>query len=224
MALIPTLAEIYALARATLADVGSEVYTDTVLAPFTKRACHKAARYLRSEGVGLFRKESSEITVAAGTVALNRTGGTVYPTDMLRPIELKERQTTETAADFKAMRCQNGFLPADTAVGTARQIWDWINDTIVFPAATTESKIKIQYEAYFTDPASYTPADPATTTIAIPDAGEAIALLTAAYAFQSRDERENGAAAYAQAMDDLLMIATAEKNVATARAARYGRQ
>ena len=222
MALIPTLAEIYEMARATLADVGGDVYTDTVLSPFAKRACQKAARYLRSQGVSLFRKESTNISVAAATVKLERTAGTTYPTDMLRPIEIRERLATETDADFKSMRCQNGFIPTDQTPGSLRQIWDWLGDTIVFPAGTANSVFRIQYEAYFVDPVSYT--IPGSTLIAMPEAGEAIALLIAAYAFYSRDEQANGDKAYAQGMEDLSMIATAEKNVATARAARYGRQ
>lgn len=221
MALIPTLAEIYETARATLADTSSEAFTDTVLSPFAKRACQKAARYLRSQGVSLFRKQSANISVSAATVQLARSGGTTYPTDMLRPIEIRERLATETDADFKPMRCQPGFLPAEVAVSANRQYWDWINDTIVFPAASANSILQIQYEAYFTDPASYI-TNPASTNIAIPEAGEAIGLLIAAYAFYSRDEVNNGDRAYQQAMDDLGMIAAAEKAVETSRAARYG--
>lgn len=223
MALLPTLAEIYEIARATLADVGGDVYTDTVLAPFTKRAYQKAGRFLRSQGMSLYRKESSDISVLAATTKLQRSAGTQYPADMIRPIEIRTRLASGTSADFKAMRCQSGFLPPEVAVTDDRQYFDWINDTIVFPAASHDSVLQIQYEAYLPDPASWT-ATPAVTTLPIPESGEAIALLASAFAFYSRDEVANGDRAYAQGMEDLGMIATAEINVATARAARYGRQ
>lgn len=223
MALLPTVAETYEMAKAILADVNGDVYSDAVLAPFAKRACHKAARYLTSQGMGLFRKESADISVPAITTRLERTAGggiVTYPADMLRPIEIKERLTTET--NLTSMRCQNGFLPTDVATGDYRQYWDWLGDVIVFPAGLKATVMRIQYEAYFTDPSSYTV--PGTQVFNIPDGGEAIAQLTAAFAFYSRDETANGDRAFQQGMDDLAMIATAESNVATARAARYGRQ
>lgn len=224
MAVVPNLGEIYEAARATLADVAGDVYTDTVLAPFAKRACHKAARYLRSRGSSIFRKEATGISALSTTTQLERTAGgsaVTYPADMLRPLELREKLAADT--EYKALRCQNGFLPSDVPVGSYRQYWDWISDKIVFPAGTAATTLQLQYEAGFTDPASWT-SSPGTTTIQIPEAGDAIAWLVAAYAFASRDERENAAYAYQTGMDDLAQIADADNNVATARAARYGRQ
>jgi hypothetical protein len=223
MAVIPTVGEVSDLARATLADVAGDVYSNTVLAPFMKRAAQKAARFFRASGSSIFRKQSGDISVAAASTSLVRGAGPtgIYPADMLRPIEIRERVTTEPVTEYKVMRCQNGFLPADVATGDYRQYWDWIGDTIVFPAGAKNSYFQIQYEANFTDPNDYTtPAN----TINIPEAGEALALLTAAYAFAARDERENFAKHYEMAMDDLSQIAAAEAAVPTARAARYGSQ
>lgn len=224
MAAVPTLAEIYEAARATLADVGGDVYTDTVLAPFAKRACHKAARYLRSQGTSIFRKESPSISALAATIKLERTpggGAVVYPADMVRPIELREKLAADT--EFRALRCQNGFIPSDVAAGSYRQYWDWINDTIAIPAGTATSTIQIQYQAAFPDPTSWI-TTPGSTSIPIPEGLDALAWLTAAYAYASRDERENAKYAYEMGMEDLATIAAADIGVQTAQAARYGRQ
>ena len=224
MAVVPTLGEIYETARATLADVAGDVFTDTVLSPFARRACHKAARYLRSRGSSHFRKEATGISAGSTITQLERTAGSgivTYPADMLRPIELREKLAADT--EYKALRCQNGFLPSDVAAGSYRQYWDWRDDKIIIPAGTATTTFEIQYEAGFTDPVSWV-TTPSSTSIAIPDAGDAIAWLIAAYAFASRDERENAKAAYDIGMDDLAQIADADVNVATARAARYGGQ
>lgn len=224
MAVVPTLGEIYEIARATLADVGADVYTDTVLSPFARRACHKAARYLRSRGSSIFRKEATGIAALSTTTKLERTAGggaVLFPADMLRPIELQEKTALDT--EYTALRCQNGFLPSDVPVGAHRQYWDWINDTIVFPAGTVATTLKLQYEANFTDPGSWV-TTPNLTSIPIPEAGDAIGWLIASYALASRDERESAKLAYDMAMEDLAQIAEADANVATARAARYGRQ
>lgn len=221
MAAVPTLAEIYEAARATLADVGGDVYTDTVLSPFAKRACHKAARYLRSQGTSIFRKESPNISALAATTKLERSSGVQYPSDMVRPIELREKLAADT--EFRALRCQNGFIPSDVAAGSYRQYWDWINDAIVIPAGTATSTIQIQYQAAFPDPVSWI-TTPASTSIPIPDGLDALSWLTAAYAYASRDERENAKYAYEVGMEDLSTIAAADIGVATAQAARYGRQ
>lgn len=224
MAVVPTLGEIYEIARATLADVAGDVYTDTVLSTFARRACHKTARYLRSRGSSHFRKEATGISALSTTTQLERTAGSgivIYPADMLRPIELREKLAADT--EYKALRCQNGFLPSDVPVGSYRQYWNWINDKIVFPAGSAATTFQLQYEAGFTDPTSWI-TTPSSTSIAIPEAGDAIGLLTASYAFASRDERENASAAYQMAMEDLAQIADADVNVATARAARYGGQ
>jgi hypothetical protein len=223
MALLPTLAEIYEMSRATLADVGGDVYTDTVLSTFVKRAYQKAGRYLRAQGMSLYRKESAAISVNAAVTSLARTGGSTYPADMIRPIEIREKVATDPATNYVAMRCQQGFIPADVAAKTTREYYDWIGDTVVFPAGTVNSTMQIQYEAYLPDPNSWI-TNPASTTLPIPEAGEAIAVLAAAYAFYSRDEKNNGDAAFGQALEDLQMIADAEARVKTAQAARYGRQ
>ena len=223
MALLPTLAEIYEMARATLADVSGDVYTDTVLSTFVKRAYQKSGRYLRSQGMSLYRKESAAISVPAATTSLARTGGTTYPTDMIRPIEIREKVATDPTANYVAMRCQQGFIPADVAAKSTREYYDWVGDAIVFPAGTVNSTMQIQYEAYLPDPNSWT-TNTSATTLPIPEAGEAIAVLAAAYAFYSRDEKANGDTAFQQAIEDLQMIADAEARVKVAQAARYGRQ
>jgi hypothetical protein len=210
-----TVADVHSAVRA-LVGVGetNEVFDDETLFPYTKIAYRKAARALRGAGMGLFQKQSSNITVTAGVTAIVRpTGSPSYPADLLRPIRLREKPAGETY--FKRMNSSDGFIP-DRAAGTSLQIWDWRNDTILVPAASIDSTVQILYEASLAalvDPSS---------TIAIPDAADPLSKMVASMVARSRDELNSAGAWWTEAMEDLAQIAASEKNTKAARGAAWG--
>lgn len=212
---LPTVADANTVVRNLLADTSTDVWTDAVLLPYIQRAYRKAARVLRAAGMGVMRKESAAIAVVAVDVALTRGVAPLYPADMLRPIELREKPTGDTT--YAVMRCQPGFL-TDAAATKYREYWDWREDKIVFRASTVAGSIQIQYEADLTALAGNG------STIEIPDALDAVSLLAASYAAASRDEQAMSARYAEIAMEDLAFIAQAESKVRVAQASRYGSQ
>lgn len=212
---LPTVSDANTVIRSLLGDTTTDVWTDAVLLPYITRAYRKAARVLRSYGMGLLRKESTGIAVLAAETALTRTVAPTFPSDLLRPIEIREKPAGATT--YTVMRCQQGFLTDATATAS-REYWDWREDKIVFRAASGATTLQIQYEAEL---AALTGNS---STIEIPDALDAVCLLASAYCAQSRDEQNNAAKFFEMAMDDLSNIASAEAAVKVAQASRYGRQ
>ncbi len=221
-----TLADVYTETRAHLADVAAEVWTDGVLLPFTNRAYRTCARYLRSKDTGIFRRESAPISVATTDVGLARTAVTNYPTYLtaapllLRPIEIREALSGGSAT-WTAMRSSDGFMPIDAKVAPL-EIWDWRNDRIIFPSHTAGTVLlQILYDADLTE---FTSATSSGQTVAIPDALDALALMTASFVAKSRDEKGISEMFKAEATADLDLIARAEAAVKKAAGARWGTQ
>jgi len=215
---LPTVADVNSQVKYIVADSAGDYLTDAYLLPYIQRAYRKAARVLRAAGMRLLVKDSSTIVVAAATTSLDRSGaGTLYPADLVRPLVLRERPSSPPGGAWSQMSQQQEPLYDRTAVAK-REVWDWLSDSIVFPASTGSTDISIRYEADL----------PALTgnssEILILDALDAVSLLAAAYASQARDEQNNAAKFIELAMDDLSLIAQSELGVKSARAASWGRQ
>ena len=215
---LPTVADVNSQVKYIVADSAGDYLTDAYLLPYIQRAYRKAARVLRAAGMRLLVKDSSTIVVAAATTSLDRSGaGTLYPADLVRPLVLRERPSSPPGGAWSQMSQQQELL-YDATAAASRKVWDWRADTIYFPAASASTDIQIRYEAEI----------PALTgnssTIAIDDALDAVALLAAAYVVQARDEQQASAKFEALGMEDLQLIAQAETGIKTARAASFGRQ
>ncbi len=212
-----TLTNVFDETRAHLADVAAEVWTDGVLLVFAQRAYRTCARYLRSKDMGLFRRQSASITVVSGTSGIGRGTTPALPALLLRPIELRESRVI--TGPWTAMRSSAGFTPEDAASGGPLEIWDWREDQIIFPAHTGVTVyVQILYEYELA--ALTTGTDP----ILIPDALDALALMTASFVAKSRDEKGISEMFKAEATADLDLIARAEAAVKKAAGARWGTQ
>lgn len=215
---LPTVADVNGQVRSIVSDPTPDYLTDAILLPYIQRAYRKAARVLRAAGMRLLVKDATVSTVLAVTTHLDRSGtGTLYPSDLIRPLVLRERLSAPAGQAWSQMSQQQEPLYDRTAVAK-REVWDWLSDSIVFPASTGSTDISIRYEADL----------PALTgnssEILILDALDAVSLLAAAYASQARDEQNNAAKFIELAMDDLSLIAQSELGVKSARAASWGRQ
>ena len=213
---LPTVSDVNSQARSIVADTSPDWLTDAILLPYVQRAYRKAARVLRAAGVRLLVKDSASISVAAATITLNRGSGTQYPSDLVRPLILKERAAAPPGQAYTQMQQSQEFFPEDTP-GGLRKLWDWRGDVICIPAASGTSDIIIRYEAEL----------PALTgnssEILIVDGMDAIALLTAGYAAQARDEQSTSQQFIASAMDDLSNLIQSELGAKVARGAAMGR-
>ena len=208
-----TVADVHSAVRA-LVGIGetNEVFDDDTLFPYTKIAYRKAARALRAAGMGLFQKQSSNINVVAGISSIGRTASPTYPTDLLRPIRLREKPTGSTY--FQRMNSSDGFIP-DRSPLTSLGIWDWRNDTILLAPASVDSTVQILYEATLValvDPSS---------TIVIPDTVDPLAKMVASMVARSREELQSATAWWGEAMEDLAQIAASEKATKTARGSAW---
>lgn len=215
---LPTVADVNSQVKYIVADSAGDYLTDAYLLPYIQRAYRKAARVLRAAGMRLLTKDSSAIVVTAAVVKLERSGaGTLYPSDLVRPLVLRERPSAPPGGSWSQMSQQHELF-YDATAAASRKVWDWRSDTIYLPAATASTDIVIRYEAEI----------PALTgnssEIIILDALDAVALLAAAYVAQARDEQQASAKFTEIAMEDLQLIAQAETGLKAARAASFGRQ
>lgn len=213
---LPVGTEIADAARALLTDIDGDTYDDATLLPFLQRAYRYAARYLRAKKVGLLRKQSGVLALTIGQTTLTRTPGAVpnYPSDMLRPIALRERQTGG-GAKFTNMVMSDGFLPdrdADDVLGH----WDWRDDKIETLGAKQNRDVQVLYEADF--PAIATIND----TFLIPDSLDALAAIAASFAAATRDEQTNSEKLRQLGERDLDLVAASELMVRAARGAQFG--
>lgn len=200
-----------------LAETASEMWTDAILLPFVKASYRKAARALRPTGMGIFIKESSAISVTTGVSALSRSGGgATYPSDLVRPLRLRERKAT--TGTYTDMSNSDGFLPTSDPTKKLLEAWDWRNDQIVFPAALEDKEVIIQYEA------ELAALSGTSSVILIPDALDPLAKMVASMGARSRDEVTHAQELWAQAVEDLAQIAQAEERVKKARGAPWGKK
>lgn len=186
--------------------------------PLVTRLYRKAQRILRAESqnsVGIMRRQSAAIVVPAGTTSLTRSpaSGVNYPSDMLRPIMLRERATG--VAPYTEMKSQDKFMP-DQNPTVDLGIYDFRDDKIWFPEAIGEIEVQILYDAAFTDLAVVG------DTLAIPDLLDPLALMVASTATRSRTENKQADAWWTDAMEDLKMIVRSEQAVKAAKGDSWG--
>ncbi len=199
-----------------LLNTGEMKLSDTQLRDFSQAGYASAARILRAAGMGLLRKQSAEIDIAIGVTAIARTGAVAFPSDLIRPIELRERVHGTTA--WTTMKSSDGFLPPANTDATLK-VWDWRGDEIVIPDhATSVIEVQVQYEAEL--PELGYPSD----VLLIPDGLDPVSRLAAAFAASALGNAALSGAWKAEATADLNLIAEAESKVKRAAASRWGRQ
>ncbi len=198
---------------------------DVDLQDFVRTGYRAAARYLRSQGMGLLRAQSAVINIPETCVSLLRGATPGYPSDLIRPIEIRERvpavvSPAADAGEWTAMRSSDGFLPAASVVpSTTLDLWDWREDKIVLRGNTTvHVDIQILYECEL--PALIY----ASSLLLIPDGLDAVAWLGASFAAADGGKKAAAEEWKGLATADLDMIAKSEAKVRKAAAARWGTQ
>lgn len=203
-------------ARVRLSDITGETFDDETLVPFVVAAYEEAARVLRAKGMNLFRRESSAISVPSGTKTIVRSGGSpVFPSDLLRPLEIRWRAAGAGTWVTVPLKLNDGFFQ-DATPTASLSLYDFRDDTILLGVgASVNTEVQIQYEAEL--PALVDPS----STVKIPNSIDPLALLTASYAADSRDEMEHSVRWDTLAHAQLDLIAASEQNARAAIAARW---
>jgi hypothetical protein len=207
-----TAGQITALVRSLLNDSQGNLFTDTVLLPYTNSAYRKVQRAISNGGGGGFIQDDVLLVVTAVTqtdtsLQVSITDATAppnqLPTDLLVPVKLWERPNG-SSDDFLEMvdLSQHGGLPS-RAQDVTLSVWEWRADGIYFLGATRDTQIRLRYSKAYPD------LSDATSPVLVRNAQEAIAYATAALAAWSRGsplaERWDGAAA--DAIEDLVTAA-----------------
>src|SRR5690348_7524569 len=118
-------------ARIHLNDEMGLMWPDNRLLPKFQEAHRELKNELILNGIPVVHEVSVVLTVPAGTTDL--TTVTNYPSDMLIPIWLKERQVGQQNVDFTDM-VQVSFIP-NTQQEVYLNYWAWIEEKIMLLGA-----------------------------------------------------------------------------------------
>lgn len=177
------------LARALLNDQPAATYSDKVLIPYMAAAYRKVQRALRNSGQTTFISDNVEVVVPAiaaidPSAQVSITDATAppnqLPVDLIFPSKLWERPNG-TNMSFSEMidMTEHAGLPSEPQ-GQELIYWEWRSDGIYFLGALQDTQVRIRYTKMLVDPTD------ATSTVAIRDAIDAVATITAGLASMAR--------------------------------------
>jgi hypothetical protein len=200
-----TAGQITSLVRALLNDAQGNLFTDSVLLPYTNSAYRKVQPALGNTGAGGFLSDDVLLVVTAvpaqdTSLQVSLTDATAppnqLPTDLLVPLKLWERPNG-SSDDFAEMvdLTRHGGLPS-RAQDLALSVWEWRGDGIYFLGATQDTQIRLRYLKAYPD------LTDSSSPVLIRNAQEAIAYATAALAGWARGSPL--AAKWDDASDDAL--------------------
>jgi len=128
-------------ARIHLNDEMGLLWPDNRLLPKLQEAHRELKNELILNGIPVVHEVSVVLTVPANTTDL--TTVTNYPSDMLIPIWLKERQVGQQNVDFTDM-LQVSFIP-NTQQEVYLNYWAWIQEKIILLGALNVTQVQIRY-------------------------------------------------------------------------------
>lgn len=208
-----TAGQINSLVRSLLNDAAGNLFTDTVLLPYTNSAYRKVQRALANVQSGTFLNDDVLLIVPAvasvdPSVQVSITDSTAppnqLPIDLLVPMKLWER-ASGSSDNFVEMidLTDHGGLPSQPQ-GINLQFWEWRTDGLYFLGATKDTQIRLRYEKAYPDFID------ATSPVLVRGAQEAIAYFTAAMAAAARGAPQAARwdEAGADALEDLLTRTT----------------
>jgi len=133
--------DVMTAARTHLNDDSAINWPDPNLLPKLQEAFRDLRLELEVNGIQVIDEVSADITVTAGTTDLSTATG--YPTDMITPIWMKERQVGETDAFLISM------TPIDFIPNVDQDItlnwWSWQMGTIKLLGALVNVVVQLRY-------------------------------------------------------------------------------
>lgn len=136
-------------ARALLNDTGASIWTNTVLLPLLQEAHRELRAKVILNGIPVINEVTGVLNVPAGTTDLSTVSG--YPTDMIVPIWLKEREGSTQNADFIDMT-QVDFIP-NMNQDIWLYWWCWRHEKILLLGSIVDEQVQLRYRRQIPTPA-----------------------------------------------------------------------
>ncbi len=135
-------------ARVHLNDVGATIWGNTVLLPFLQEAHRELRVEVVLNGIPVIDEVTGVLSVPAQTTDLSTVTG--YPTDMIVPIWMKERQVGGNEDDFIDM------TPRDFVPNIQMDIWlfwwVWRREKIFLVGSLNAEEVQLRYRRQLTTP------------------------------------------------------------------------
>ena len=141
-----TLSIAVAMARTLLNDDVGNKWPDALLIPKAQVAHRQLQSELALSSIPVTKEQTTTLTVTAGAVNL----GLSQPTDMIEPIELKERDVGASDDSWVPMS-EVQFLPS-IVKDTTLVYWAWYAQKVNFVGATTNRQVFLRYLKTLTVP------------------------------------------------------------------------
>jgi hypothetical protein len=145
---VATAAQVLDSARAHLDDFQGTLWTDPRLLPMLQEAHRELQAKLLLNGLQIMNEVTPVLTVPALTTNFSLVTG--YPTDLVEPIWMKERQVGQLNEDFADMQ-EVDFIP-NVRQSTELVWWCWQEEKIIFLGATNNVEVQLRYRRYLTTP------------------------------------------------------------------------
>lgn len=143
-----TVLDVFKAARTHLDDDDAAVWTDPRLMPKLQVAFRELQVKLQINGAPVLFQTTATLTVPANTSDLTLLGS--YPTDIVEPISVYERDPGQAVRDFAEMT-ESDFPPL---IDPANNIhyWAWIGEHLLVSPSTQISEVLIRYTKSLTTP------------------------------------------------------------------------
>ena len=179
------LSDVFKQARTLLNDDDATNWPDYRLKTKAIVAFEELEAELIVAGIPIINAVSVIITVPAQTIdddTLDLSTVTGYPTDMILPIEMKERQIEDKNCAFVDM-VEVDFIP-NIDIDVFLHYWCWYQNTIILRGALNSTQVQLRYQRYLPVP------DVNTDSLIVPLGQLFIANRVAALAYQSMGNRQ----------------------------------
>jgi len=167
-------------ARVHLNDVGKTIWPDSVLLPFLQEAHRELRTVVILNGIPVINEVTAVLSVPAQTTDLSTVAG--YPTDMIVPIWMKERQVGQTNTDFIDMTSRD-FVP-NINMDVWLFWWCWREEKIFLVGSLNAEEVQLRYRRTLATPTTIS------SSVGWLNAENYLSYRTAALACQSIGELE----------------------------------
>jgi hypothetical protein len=138
------VSDVLADAVVLLNDAAKAIYLDSITFPFLRKAYRELEDKLYLTGSPIL-DEYVELAITAGTSVLNSGSTPPLPTNLLEPVELRDKQSGAAATTF-ALTKKERFVPPEYATNKNQiDIWAWREQQLYFNPPLTNRDIGLTY-------------------------------------------------------------------------------
>lgn len=140
---MPLASVILTDARVLLNDQAGALFTDTVMLPVLRIAYKELQNSCNLHGIAVDKEQTAALNIPALATKITFTSTPALPSNLIYPIELKEKINGQPNATYVSMN-RTPFVPNLTQVSRL-VYWTWIQEEIRFVGATSVVPIIIRY-------------------------------------------------------------------------------